>query len=38
MLLANQVLTTGAGFGLGVDEQRAAAGLATVRQMLGIPS
>ncbi|MCE9623705.1 MAG: DUF5682 family protein [Actinomycetia bacterium] len=38
MLLANQVATAGDGFGVGIDESRAAAGLATVRQMLGVPS
>jgi hypothetical protein len=38
MLLADQPVATGDGFGLGIDELRAAAGLATVRQMLGIPS
>lgn len=38
MLLANQVVVAGDGFGADIDEQRAAAGLATVRQMLGVPS
>ena len=38
MLLANQVVITGDGFGAGIDEPRAAAGLATVRQMLGLRS
>ena len=37
MLLASQVVVTGDGFGAGIDEPRAAAGLATVRQMLGVP-
>lgn len=38
MLLANQIATAGDGFGIGIDESRAAAGLTTVRQMLGVPS
>ena len=38
MLLANQVTTGGDGFGVGIDETRATAGLATVRQMLGLRS
>jgi len=38
MLLANQVVTTGDGFGIGIEELRAIAGLATVRQMLGVQS
>jgi len=38
MLLANQVVATGDGFGIGIDESRAVAGLATVRQMLGVQS
>ncbi len=38
MLLANQVAIAGDGFGVGIDEPRAAAGLTTVRHMLGVPS
>lgn len=38
MLLANQVAAVGDGFGVGIDETRATAGLATVRQMLGVQS
>ncbi len=38
MLLADQAVVTGDGFGVGIDDLRAAAGLATVRQMLGVPS
>ena len=38
MLLANQLGTVGDGFGAGIDESRAAAGLLTVRHMLGMQS
>ena len=38
MLLADQAVATGDGFGVGIDDARAAAGLITVRQMLGVLS
>ncbi len=38
MLLANQLGTVGDGFGVGIDAERASAGLLTVRQMLGMQS
>lgn len=38
LLLANEAVTSGDGFGVDVDAARANAGLATVRQMLGVRS
>ncbi|MDO8364117.1 MAG: DUF5682 family protein, partial [Actinomycetota bacterium] len=38
LLLADQAASTATGFGDGVDAQRAAAALATVRHLLGVPA